>query len=195
MRVLLTGASSLLGAHTVRQLAERGDSVTVLQRRPSAIAAELGLPEHLADITNPDIADAAAAGADCVIHLAARVGVVGTSADFFHTNVVGTRILLAAAQRAGAGRFVYVSSPSVAHTGAALTGHGADAADPKRAKGPYSRSKALAEREVLAADGHGLATIAVRPHLVWGPGDTQLVGRVVARARAGRLALVAGAGR
>ena len=49
-----------------------------------------------------------------------------------------------------------------------------------------------ATAEVLAADGSGLVTIAVRPHLVWGPGDTQLVGRIVERARQGRLALVAG---
>jgi nucleoside-diphosphate-sugar epimerase len=192
VRVLVTGASSLLGAHTVRLLAARGDIVTVMQRRPSATAAELGLREHLADITDPAVAAVAVTDQDRVIHLAARVGVVGTSEQFFRTNVVGTRVLLAAARRAGVGGFVFVSSPSVAHTGAALAGHDADPADPTMARGAYSRSKALAEREVLAADRHGPATMAVRPHLVWGPGDTQLVGRVVSRARAGRLALVNG---
>jgi nucleoside-diphosphate-sugar epimerase len=134
----------------------------------------------------------ALAGTDAVIHLAARVGVVGSREDFFTTNVVGTRTVLAAAHGAGVGRFVFVSSPSVAHTGASIAGQGAQPADPRRARGEYSRSKALAEKEVLAADAEGFATVAVRPHLVWGPGDTQLVGRIVERAREGRLGLVAG---
>jgi nucleoside-diphosphate-sugar epimerase len=173
-------------------LAGRGDTVSVMQRRPSAIADELGLAQHLGDVTDADVVALAVAGVDTVIHLAARVGVVGTRREFFDTNVVGTRVLLAAAQSAGVGRFVFVSSPSVAHTGSALAGRGAESADPRHAKGEYSKSKALAEKEVLAADGTGFTTIAVRPHLVWGPGDTQLVGRIVERARQGRLALVAG---
>ena len=192
MKVLVTGSSSLLGGQIVRQLVQRGDTVTVMQRKPAAVAGELGLEQHLGDVVDPEVAAQAVAGVDTVIHLAARVGVVGTREQFFSTNVVGTRVMLAAAQAAGVQRFVFVSSPSVAHTGAALAGHGADAADPRHAKGEYSKSKALAEQEVLAADGDGITTIAVRPHLVWGPGDTQLVGRIVERAQQGRLALVAG---
>lgn len=192
MKVLLTGSSSLLGAQTVRAMVERGDTVAVLQRRPSEVAGELGLTQHLGDVLDEQVVAAAVAGADTVIHLAARVGVVGTRRQFFDTNVVGTRIMLAAAKQAGVQRFVFVSSPSVAHTGRAIAGCGAQPADPRHAKGEYSKSKALAEREVLAADGAGITTIAVRPHLVWGPGDTQLVGRIIERARQGRLALVAG---
>ena len=179
MKVLLTGGRSLLGATVARSLVARGDEVRVLQRRPSG----LGLPEFLGDVADPQIVGQAADGVDTIIHLAARVGVVGTRAQFFQTNVVGTRVLL----ETGVPRFVFVSSPSVAHTGSALAGEGAGPADPRHAKGEYSKSKALAEQEVLAAGG-----IAVRPHLVWGPGDTQLVGRIVERARQGRLALVAG---
>lgn len=192
MNLLLTGSSSLLGADIVRRLVARGDTVSVLQRNPSAIAAELPVTQYLGDVTDEHVAAQAVAGADTVIHLAARVGVVGTRQQFFDTNVVGTRVLLAAAEAAGVQRFVQVSSPSVAHVGSALSGHGAQPADPRHAKGEYSKSKALAEREVLAADRPGFATIAVRPHLVWGPGDTQLIGRIVERARQGRLALVSG---
>jgi nucleoside-diphosphate-sugar epimerase len=90
-----------------------------------------------------------------------------------------------AARIAGVGRFVHVSSPSVAHAGSALVGRSATIADPARARGHYARSKALAEQIALAA-----GAVAIRPHLVWGPGDAQLVGRIVARARAGRLAVV-----
>ena len=203
MKVLVTGARGMLGGAVARALAARGDDVTVLQRRPS------GLPvrEVLADLGDPDAPlDAALAGHDAVVHLAAKVDVVGPWREYLRTNVDGTRRLLAAARAAGVGRFVHVSSPSVAHAGDALVGVGAGTADPDGARGHYARSKALAEREVLAGvperatrragtrNSPGgdaqLAVVVVRPHLVWGPGDTQLVGRIVARARAGRLAVV-----
>lgn len=190
MTTLVTGSSSLLAAQVVRDLVQRGETVMVLQRNPSEVATELGLRQHLMDIT--EVTAETLAGVDAVIHLAARVGVVGTREQFFTTNVVGTRALLSAVQAAGVRRFVFVSSPSVAHTGSALAGEGASPADPRHAKGEYSKSKALAETEVLAADSPDFATIAVRPHLVWGPGDAQLVGRIVERARTGQLALVAG---
>jgi nucleoside-diphosphate-sugar epimerase len=192
MRVLLTGGSSLLGAGVVRALHARGDDVVVLQRRPAAVASELGLAERLADLTDAATVQRAMQGADAVIHLAARVGVVGTAEQFHRANVTGTRTVLRAARASGVPKLVFISSPSVAHSGSALAGTGAEPADPDRARGHYSRSKARAELDVLAADGPGFTTIAIRPHLIWGPGDTQLVGRIVERARSGRLALVGG---
>ena len=98
-----------------------------------------------------------------------------------------------ACRAAGVGRLVQVSSPSVAHAGRPLCGAGADPADPAGARGHYARTKAESELVALAADSADLAVLAVRPHLVWGPGDTQLVARLVARARAGRLPVL-GAG-
>ena len=91
MKVLLTGSSSLLGAQVVRQLVQRGDTVRVMQRRPSDVAEELGLEQHLGEVVDETVATAAVAGVDTVIHLAARVGVVGTRKQFFDTNVVGSR--------------------------------------------------------------------------------------------------------
>ena len=204
VRVLVTGARGMLGGAVARALAARGDEVTVLQRGAS------GLPvrEVRADLADPAAPlTGALAGQDAVVHLAAKVDVVGPWREYARTNVEGTRRLLAAAQAAGVGRFVHVSSPSVAHAGAALVGEGAGPADPAHARGNYARSKALAEQHVLAAARKARlagperttrrtgtrdspAVVVVRPHLVWGPGDTQLVGRIVARARAGRLAVV-----
>ena len=186
MRVLLTGASGMLGRTTARALLDRGDEVTVLQRRPA------GLPcaEVLGDVADPVAVDRAARGQDAVVHLAAKVDVVGSWAQYTRANITGTRVVVEACRRAGVARLVHVSSPSVAHAGAALAGVGAEPADPEHARGRYARSKAVAEQLALSADGPDLAVLAIRPHLVWGPGDTQLVARILDRARSGRLPLI-----
>ncbi|SEQ38119.1 NAD-dependent epimerase/dehydratase family protein [Microlunatus flavus] len=189
MKVLVTGASGMLGGGVARALAARGDEVTVLQRRP----AGLGFREVLGDVADESAVREAAAGQDAVVHLAAKVNVVGLEADYVRANVVGTRNVLAACSTHGVQRLVQVSSPSVAHAGSSLVGAPAGPADPATARGPYARTKAQSELEALAADGAGevpLAVVAVRPHVVWGPGDTQLVERIVERGRAGRLPLL-----
>jgi len=187
VRVLVTGASGMLGGAVARVLRSRGDEVTVFQRGASGFPGR----EVRGDVTEASAVAAAARGQDAVVHLAARVSVTGPWSAFAAVNVGGTANVVAAAQSSDSvRRLVFVSSPSVAHGGSALVGVGAGPADPARARGHYARSKAAAELLALAADGPSLAVVAVRPHLVWGPGDTQLVGRIVARARAGRLVLV-----
>lgn len=146
----------------------------------------------LGDVADADAVDAAMRGCDGVVHLAAKVGVVGPRADYVATNVDGTRHVLEAAQRHGVSRIVHVSSPSVAHDGSAIVGGGADPALIAHGAAWYPETKAIAERMALAANGESMAVTVVRPHLVWGPGDTQLVGRIAERAAAGRLALVGG---
>ncbi|BEP12642.1 NAD-dependent epimerase/dehydratase family protein [Acidothermaceae bacterium B102] len=186
MKVLVTGASGMLGKATAQALVDRGDEVTVLQRRPS------GLPcrEVLGDVSDPSAVGQAVEGQEVVVHLAAKVDVVGPWSEYEQANVVGTRTLIDACRSGSPFRLVHVSSPSVAHAGDSLVGAGAGPADPEGARGHYARSKAMAEQIALAADGDRLAVLAIRPHLVWGPGDTQLVGRIVERGRAGRLPLI-----
>ena len=187
MIVLVTGASGLLGGAVAAAVRDAGHEVRTLQRRPSGVA---GVTDLLGSVTDATTVAHAVAGVDAIVHLAAKVSLAGAPAEFENVNVGGTLRLLRAATDSTASRFVFVSSPSVAHAGASIVGDDALPADPLRARGDYARTKATAELMALAADSPELAVVAVRPHLVWGPGDTQLVARIVDRASRGRLPLL-----
>ncbi|WEO77622.1 NAD-dependent epimerase/dehydratase family protein [Cryobacterium sp. SO2] len=187
MKVLVTGASGFLGGAVAAAIIAAGHEVRCFQRRSSGVA---GATDVLGSITEPAEVAQAVAGVDAVVHLAAKVSLAGPPAEFDTVNVGGTRTLIDAARAAGVNRLVFVSSPSVAHSGASITGSDALPADPAQARGDYARTKAAAELLALAADSPELRVVAVRPHLVWGPGDTQLIARIVERARAGRLPLL-----
>ena len=188
MRVLVTGGTSLLGAAVAQRLHERGDDIVTMQRGEAAGPWR----QVRGDIRHADTVSSAVVGADAVVHLAARVSVVGDWDEFESVNVGGTQNVLDAIRAHHVSRLVHVSSPSVAHFGEPLVAADADPADPDRAHGHYARSKAMAEQLVLGAVDDSLAAVAIRPHLVWGPGDTQLVGRIVERAASGRLVLING---
>ena len=186
MRVLVTGATSLLGRSVVTRLQDRGDGVSVFQRQPSGLDVE----EFLGDITDRAALAQSMLGTEAVVHVAARAAVTGTWTQFEETNVRGTQNVIDTAREAGVSSFVHVSSPSVAHRGQSLVGAPTGPADPEQARGHYAKSKAQAELLALASNSADMPVVAIRPHLIWGPGDTQLVGRIVSRARQGRLAVV-----
>jgi nucleoside-diphosphate-sugar epimerase len=190
VKVLVTGTGSLLLGGIASELVRRGDDVVCLQRRPSTFVGHLNAHQVLADICDADAVAQAAQGCDAIIHGAARVGIIGSQKEFYDTNVTGTKNILQAAEQHSISRLVFVSTPSVAHTGDSLIGAPAGEAEIGRSRSYYAESKALAERTVLNARNEHLAVVAIRPHLVWGPGDTQLVGRIVERAKSGRLAVI-----
>jgi 2-alkyl-3-oxoalkanoate reductase len=190
MKVLVTGARSLMMGAIAAALARRGDEVVCLQRTPAALCDSDQIRQVLADVRNASAVADAVAGCDAVIHGAAKVGVMGTWEEYREVNVDGTATMLMAAQNAGVARMVYVSTPSVAHVGEALVGGGADPAVVRPHGAHYPRSKAMAEHLALGANSDQMAVLALRPHLVWGPGDTQLVGRIIERAHTGRLVMV-----
>ena len=187
MRALVTGGGGFLGGAVVRLLRERGDSVRSFSRQAYPALEALGVEQRRGDLGDAAAVAAAVAGCDVVFHVAAKAGVWGPWAEYYSANVVGTEHVLAACRLHGVRRLVYTSSPSVVFAGHDEEGIDESAPYPKKFLANYPRSKAMAERLVLAANGPALATVALRPHLIWGPGDPHLVPRLVERARAGKL--------
>lgn len=187
--VLVTGASGTLGRAVAESLMARGYRVRTFQRGPASVP---GAQLVRGSVTDPKAVTRAVEGVYAVIHLAAKVSFTGEWEAFAATNIEGTSNLLSAARTSGVQDFVFISSPSVAHLGSSIVGEGAGVAEPDAARGYYARSKASAELLALEADSPGFRVTALRPHVVWGPGDTQLVERVIDRARSGRLPLLDG---
>ena len=193
MRVLVTGGGGFLGRAIALRLLARGDEVVTLGRTDQPALRAAGVEVFRGDIGDHAVAHAAVVGSQAVVHTAAKVASWGRAADFHRTNVVGTQNLIAACRAHKIARLVYTSSSSVAYNGTGDV-EGIDESHPYAARfdAHYPRTKALAEQMVLTANAPPLATVALRPHLVWGPGDTQLLPRAIAAARAGRLRLPAG---
>ena len=188
VKALVTGGGGFLGRKIVEQLLERGWSVRVLCRSHPASLEALPVEIILGDICDRQSVAAACDGVEVVFHVAGVAGLGGSWQRYYRTNTLGTRNVLEACQRQRVGRLVYTSSPSVTFDGTDQCGVDESAPYPKRWLAHYPRSKALAEQMVLAANGHnGLLTCALRPHLIWGPGDRQLIPRLLQRARSGRL--------
>jgi nucleoside-diphosphate-sugar epimerase len=188
--VLVTGGSGFLGRVIVGRLLGQGRAVTVLARKPAPDLEALGVRFVRAPLEDATAVSSACAGMETVFHVAARVGVWGKHDDFFRTNVLGTRSVIAGCRAHGVKRLVYTSTPSVVYNGNDLAGANESLPLATQCPSPYPLTKAAAEAEVLAANGPGLMTVALRPHLIWGPGDPHLVPRVLERARSGRLRIV-----
>jgi len=190
MSILVTGGTGFLGRRLVERLLAEGRQVTVLARTPAPDLEQRGVRFIRASLDDAAAVRAACTGIETVFHTAAKVGVWGRTTDFFRTNVLGTRALLAGCRAHGVKRLVYTSTPSVVYNGRDLAGVDESLPLTTRCPSPYPLTKAIAEKEILAANAPALRTVALRPHLIWGVGDPHLVPRLLARARAGRLRIV-----
>jgi nucleoside-diphosphate-sugar epimerase len=193
MRVLVTGAGGFLGRAVARRLNDAGHEVVALVHADGADAGNVG--HYTGDIVNLDAMAQAVAGCDAVVHCAARVAPFARIDDYYDTNVRGTDNLLAACEIAGVRRFVFTSCAGVVLDRGDLNGVNEAQRMPARAPTPYLATKAIAERHVLAANARDFATVALRPHLLWGPGESTLLPRLAALAKAGKLRLFGEAGK
>jgi 2-alkyl-3-oxoalkanoate reductase len=190
MKVLVTGAGGFLGRAIVQRLLARGDHVMGVQRSSAEDLERMGMRLFRGDLSDPDLALRASAGCDAILHVAAKAGHWGSYDSYFQANVLATRAVISAAQRNGIRKLVYTSTPSVAHAGGDLAGVDESTPIPKHFLAYYPATKAVAEAEVLTANSPQLSTCALRPHLIWGPGDNHLLPRLIARANANKLRFV-----
>ncbi|MEM9176110.1 MAG: NAD-dependent epimerase/dehydratase family protein, partial [Myxococcota bacterium] len=187
MKALITGGAGFLGFALARRLRARGDAVRSFSRGAHPTLVEHGIETARGDLADRAAVASAVAGCDVVFHVAARVGGWGPKAEFERTNVDGTRHVIDACRAHGVTKLVYTSTPSVVHDAHDLEGADESLPYATRFEAAYPETKARAEALVLAANDASLATLALRPHLVWGPGDNQLLPRLVERAKTGRL--------
>lgn len=190
MNVLVTGGGGFLGGAIARRLLELGHRVSVLGRRRYP-----DLPDKItaiqADLRDFQAVSEACRGMDSVFHAGALAGIWGKKSDFFQINVDGTRHVIDGCLANGVRKLVFTSSPSVIFNQSDMENVDETVPYPSQYLSDYPRTKALAEQEVLAANGRQeLLTVSLRPHLIWGPGDPHLVPRIIQRARAFKLVRV-----
>jgi len=188
VNVLVTGAGGFLGLCIVEQLIARGDQVRALCRGHYPELDALGVETVRADIRDRRTVIGACRGIDCVFHAAAVAGLGLDWKLYYGINTLGTRHVVQGCLENRVPKLVFTSSPSVTFDGSDQCGVDESAPYPDKWLCHYPHTKALAEQHVLESNAAGnLATCALRPHLIWGPGDRHLIPRLLRRARSGRL--------
>jgi 2-alkyl-3-oxoalkanoate reductase len=180
--VLVTGGGGFLGCAIVKLLAARNIPIRSLSRNTYPNLTPFGVEQVQGDVADPGVVIKACKGIDTIFHTAAKAGIWGPYHQFYRTNVIGTRNILAACKTNPEINLIYTSSPSVVFDGRDMKGANESSPYPKKFKAHYPKTKARAEQSILAASKNGLKAIILRPHLIWGPGDNHLAPRILARA-------------
>ncbi len=187
MKALVTGGGGFVGQAIVRQLLARGDQVAVLGRGRYPALEQLGVRVFRGDIREPEFLVRTSAGFDTLFHVAAKAGIWGRRREYEEINILGTDNVIRACLANRIKTLVYTSTPSVVFAGNHIRGSDESLPLAQRFLCDYARTKAVAEQRVLGVDPADLKTCALRPHLVWGPGDPHLVPRLLDRGRRGLL--------
>ncbi|MFZ2956221.1 MAG: NAD-dependent epimerase/dehydratase family protein [Candidatus Ozemobacteraceae bacterium] len=190
MKALVTGGGGFLGKAIAKKLLESGVQVRSFSRGTYPDLQKLGIETFSGDIADGAAVEQACSGCDIVFHVAAKPGVWGPYEEYYRANYVGTEKVVEACKKLKIGRLVYTSSPSVVFNGKNMENGNESVPYPDHYEAHYPKTKAMAEKLVLASNTPTLATVALRPHLIWGPGDNHLIPRIVAAGRQGKLKLV-----
>lgn len=190
MKILVTGGGGFVGGYIISLLLKRGYTVRSFGRSPQTILQSQGVEVVRGDLSKAGDVLSACRGVEAVFHVAAKAGVWGKRDSYYQANVVGTRNVIEACKRESIERLVYTSTPSVVFDGKAIRNGGKDMPYGRDWLCHYAHTKAIAEREVLASNSDTLKVVALRPHLIFGPGDPHLLPRVIRSALEGRLKIV-----
>ena len=190
MRILVTGGGGFVGGYIIHRLLQRGYAVRSFGRSPQPRLEVQGVEVVRGDLSNAENVRTACRGVDAVFHVAAKAGVWGSWESYYNANVIGTRHVVDSCRSEGIGRLVYTSTPSVVFSGKAIRSGGQDMPYGRNWLCHYAQTKAIAEQEALSANTDSFRVVALRPHLIFGPGDPHLLPRVVGSILEGRLKIV-----
>jgi len=190
MKFFITGGGGFLGKAIVKQLLDRGDDVVSYSRGQYPELAKWGATHIQGDISDYDKLCEAMKDCDAVFHVAAKAGIWGPYKEFYQANVTGTENIIAACQKLKINKLLFTSTPSVVHDGNGSEGKDESLPYPRKFYANYPKTKAIAEKLVLEANSSKLSTAALRPHLIWGPGDHHFYPRLTSKGRAGKLRIL-----
>lgn len=188
--ILVTGAGGFLGRYIVKALLKKGHQVVGLGRTKHQDLIDQGVRWVQADIRDLEKTRLALKDIDTVFHCASKVAMWGEWDEFESINVQGTQNLLTACLENNVKKFIYTSTPSVVFGQDSINGGDEKLPYPTQSLSLYGKSKAIAEKNVLDIDQSKLLTCAIRPHLIFGPGDDHLVPRLVQAARDNKLKII-----
>lgn len=192
-KAVVTGGGGFVGKAVVKQLLSRGIETTVIGRNPYPDVEKIGANVQCGDIRDARFMRKTCKGHDIVFHVAAKAGIWGSYEDYYSINVQGTENVLDSCRQNNIPALVYTSTPSVVFRNNDLQGVDEKTPYAESFLCHYARTKVLAEKKVLAANSDSFKTTALRPHLVWGPGDTNLIPRLVDRGLKKQLKIVGAA--
>jgi nucleoside-diphosphate-sugar epimerase len=187
MNALVTGGGGFIGSALVRDLIRTGYDVTSFSRGDYPEIRRKGAKTIMGDVTDINSVLKATENIDIIFHVAAKAGLAGSYKLYYETNVTGTENILKACKLNKIKYLIYTSSASVVFDGDDIKGANESMPYPARPLSYYTATKALAEQMVLQANSPRLSTIALRPHLVYGPGDNHLLPGIIKQAKAGKL--------
>jgi nucleoside-diphosphate-sugar epimerase len=190
MKLLITGGGGFLGKALAKALVKKGHEVRSFSRGDYPELRALGIEVRKGDISDENSLLSAAEGCDAVFHIAAKAGVWGSYEEYYRPNVMGTKNVINTCVKNKVKRLIFTSSPSVVFDNASQDGVNESEPYPKKFLSYYPRTKAIAEKLVLKANSSEFATVSLRPHLIWGPGDNHLIPRIISRAKSGKLRIV-----
>lgn len=189
MKVFVTGGGGFLGLVLVKQLLAEHYQVVTYSRKTYKELDQLGVTHFQGDMSDLSTLKAAMTGCEAVFHAAAQVGIWGDYKDFYQANVLGTQNVLSACKELQIKYLVFTSSPSVVYEDKA-EGSDESLPYPQKYDAYYPETKAIAEQKVLKANSNAMTTCALRPHLIWGPGDVHFIPRLFEKRRKGKLRLL-----
>jgi nucleoside-diphosphate-sugar epimerase len=189
-KALVTGGSGFLGRAIVKLLLELNVEVNILCRKNYQDLEKMGCQVFKGEISDKNLLIKATESCDTVFHTAAKAGIEEPYSEYFRINYEGTLAVIEACKANKVQRLVYTSSPSVIFSDGDIEGADESIPYPPKHEAYYPKTKCMAEQAALMANGETLQTTALRPHLIWGPGDNHLVPRLVSKAKAGKMKFV-----